>query len=83
MHCGRDEGLWPARLPVVAIPLLVARPVMLDLSGRKQNNISFNIRKYSSIFLHIVDFNGGQWVKVQIAVSKGSTRSQPRNKGII
>lgn len=41
VHCGRDEGLWPARLPVVAVPLLVARSVMLDLNGRKQNTILF------------------------------------------
>lgn len=32
VYCGRDESLWPARLPVVAVPLLVARPVMLDLA---------------------------------------------------
>lgn len=27
VHCGGDEGLWPARLPVVAVPLLVAGTV--------------------------------------------------------
>lgn len=29
---GRDEGLRSARLPVVAVPLLVAGAVMLDLA---------------------------------------------------
>lgn len=33
VHRGWDEGLRSTRLPVVAVPLLVARAVMLDLSG--------------------------------------------------
>lgn len=31
VHCGGDEGLWPALLPVVAVPFFVAGTVMLDL----------------------------------------------------
>ncbi len=44
---------------------------------------------HSRIFLHIMDFNGSQWVEGLncrfSAASKGSTRSrsQPRNKGLI
>lgn len=32
VHRGWDEGLRSARLPVVAVPFLVARAVMLDLA---------------------------------------------------
>lgn len=41
VHCGRDEGLRPARLPVVAVPLLVAGAVMLDLSGDETKQCQF------------------------------------------
>lgn len=35
VHCRRDEGLWTARLGVVAVPL-VAGAVVLDLRGEKK-----------------------------------------------
>lgn len=41
VHRGWDEGLRSTRLPVVAVPLLVARAVMLDLSGDETKQCQF------------------------------------------
>jgi len=62
-------------------------PRYLCLSFFSRKEIKIFAGKHSRIFLHIVDFNGFQQVVGPnccfSAASKGSTQSQPRNKGLI
>lgn len=50
MHRGRDEGLWTARLGVVAVPFLVTGAVVLDLhEGQKKKDKPLKPEEFKAV----------------------------------